>query len=364
MKGCCQVQNKEAEDEKMRTMKEAVFEGIEKIVVREVPVPECEPDGMLVKVETCCICGGDIRNFHTGLRYGVEKQIMGHEIAGVVAEVGSNVTRFKVGDRVAIAPDVSCGECYYCKRGLVNLCVNHKMLGTNWPGGFAQYIYLPPVVMSRGFVEHIPDHLSFDEAAMAEPAASVIACQENNNVSLGDTVVIIGDGPIGCLHIEVARARGASKIIMVGLTRLHSVGQFNPDYIINSATQDPVSEVLKITEGLGADIVICAAPVTEIQEQAVEMVRKRGKVVLFGGVNKNKPMTTLNSNLIHYNEITVVGSFSYPATGLAKAVKLISEGRISARKYVTRTVKLDEIPEGMAYAEQGKALRVAVKPWE
>lgn len=351
-------------DLNMQTMKAAVFEGIEKMTVREVPVPQCEDGGMLVRVETCCICGGDIRNFHTGLRYGMEKQVMGHEIAGVVEETGKSVTRFKPGDRVAIAPDVSCGQCYYCKRGLVNLCTDHKMLGTNWPGGFAQYIYLPPVVMSRGFVERVPETIDFDEAAMAEPASSVIACQEYNNVSPGDTVVIIGDGPIGCMHIEVARARGASRIIMVGLTRLDSVPMFKPDHIINSAEQDPVKEVLTITEGLGADIVICAAPVTSIQEQGVEMVRKRGKVVLFGGVNKNNPMTTLNSNLIHYNEITVVGAFSYPSTGLLKAVNMIAEGRISAKKYVTKTVKLDEIPEGIAYAEQGKALRVAVKPWE
>lgn len=348
----------------MEMMKAAVFEGIETIVTREVPVPLCEEDGVLVRVEACCICGGDIRNFHTGLRYGIEKQIMGHEISGMVFETGCKVSRFKVGDRVAIAPDVSCGECYYCKRGLVNLCTNHRMLGTNWPGGFAQYIYLPGIVLSRGFVELIPDQLSFEEAAMAEPASSVIACQEYNQVSLGDTVVIIGDGPIGCLHIEVARARGAARIIMVGLTRLASVPQFKPDFIIDSATQNPVEEVLKITGGFGADIVICAAPVTSIQQQGIEMVRKRGRVVLFGGVNKNNPMTTLDSNMIHYNEITVTGAFSYPATGLLKAVNLIAEGKITAKKYVTKSVKLEEIPEGISFAEQGKALRVVVKPWE
>jgi L-iditol 2-dehydrogenase len=348
----------------MRMMKAAVFEGIENIVVREIPIPVCEEDGMLVKVDSCGICGGDIRNYHTGLRAGVERQVMGHEIAGVVEEVGSKVTRFKVGDKVAMAPDVSCGECYYCKRGLVNLCVDHKMLGTHWAGGFAQYVYLPSVVINRGFVEPMPEGLSFEEAAMGEPASSVIACQEYNNVSLGDTVVVIGDGPIGCIHIEVARARGASKIIMVGLTRLESIPQFKPDHIINSATQNPVEEVLKITGGLGADIVICAAPVTAIQEQAVEMVRKRGKVIFFGGVNKNNPMTSLNSNLIHYNELSVVGAFSYPATGLQKSLKFIHEGKISAKKYVTKTVKLGEIPQGISCAEQGKALKVVIKPWE
>lgn len=348
----------------MQTMKAAVFEGIEKLAIREVTVPRCGRGELLVKVEACCICGGDIRNFHSGLRYGIEKQVMGHEIAGIVAEAGEGVTRFKSGDRVALAPDVSCGECYYCRRGLVNLCLHHKMLGTNWPGGFAQYIHLPAEVLTRGFVEPIPDHIGFEEAAMAEPASSVIACQEFNNVSLGDTVVILGDGPIGCLHIEVARARGASRIIMSGLTRLEAIPQFEPDLIINSATQNPVEAVLKATGGIGADIVICAAPVTSIQEQAVEMARKRGRVVFFGGVNKNQPMTTLNSNLIHYHELTIVGAFSYPATGLQKAVQMIAEKKIAARKYVTKTVRLEEIPEGIAYAEQGKALRVAVKPWD
>jgi len=347
----------------MRTMKAAVFEGIENIAVRELPVPQCEDDGMLVKVEACGICGGDIRNYHNGLRAGVEKQIMGHEIAGIVEEAGRKVKRFKAGDRVALAPDVSCGGCYYCKRGLVNLCMQHRMLGTHWPGGFAQYVYLPSIVLERGFVEPIPDGLGFDEAAMAEPSSSVVACQEYNNVSLGDTVAIIGDGPIGCLHVEVARARGASKIIVIGLLRLDSLPQFNPDYIINAASQDPVEEVLKITGGLGADIAICANPVAKTQGQAVEMVRKRGKVIFFGGLPKNNPMTTLNGNLIHYNELSIVGAFSYPSTGLQKALNLIYEGRISAEKYVTKTVSLDEIPQGISLAEQGKALKVVIKPW-
>ncbi len=348
----------------MATMKAMYFEAIEKMVLKEVPVPKCEEDDVLVKVEACGICGGDIRNFYQGLRADVGSQIMGHEIGGKVVEIGAKVSRFQVGDRVAMAPDVSCGECYYCKRGLVNLCVDHKMLGTHFPGGFAQYILVPGFVLQRGFIEKIPDTLTYDQATLAEPASSVIACQELNGVSAGDCVVIIGDGPIGCMHIEVARARGASQVIMVGLTRLHEVPQFSPDYIIDAAKQNPVEEVLKITNGLGADIVICANPVASTQQQAVEMVRKRGKVVLFGGVPKSNPMTTLNSNLIHYNEITVIGAFSYPRVGLERAIKYINEGKISADKYITQTVKLDELAGGIQLAKQGKALKVVVKPWE
>jgi L-iditol 2-dehydrogenase len=288
---------------------------------------------------------------------------MGHEVAGIVEETGAQISSFKPGDRVALAPDVSCGECWYCKRGLVNLCDNHKMLGTHWPGGFAQFVYLPGIIMRRGFVEKMPEGMSFDQGAMAEPASSVIACQKRNNVSLGDIVVIIGDGPVGCLHMEVARARGASTVIMVGLTRLDFVPQFGPDHIINAATQDPVAEVRRITGGRGADIAICANPVAKTQQQAIDMVRKRGRVVFFGGVNKKDPLTTLNANTIHYNELLITGAFSYPSTGLAEALAAIHEKRISADKYVTASVKLDEIPRGIQLAEQGRALKVAVKPW-
>lgn len=345
-------------------MKAAVFEGIENIVVRDMPIPRCEKDGMLVKVLSCGICGSDIRNFHNGLKGGIEKQVMGHEIAGIVEQVGSSMTRFKPGDRVAIAPDVSCGDCYYCKRGLVNLCASHKLIGTHWPGGFAQYIYLPVQVLSRGFVEPIPEGMSFDHAAFAETASAVIACQEYNNVSLGDTVVIIGDGPVGCLHIEIARARGASRVIVVGLDRLAMAEKFNPDYIFSNADPQTVTgEIRKITGGIGADIVICAVPSVKPHQQAIDMLRKRGKLVIYGGVPKNNEMTVLNSNTIHYNEITVVGAFSYPSTGLEKALKAIHEGKVSPDKYITKTVALDAVVEGIRYAEQGKALKVMVKPW-
>lgn len=344
-------------------MKAAVFKGIENMKHCDVPKPVCEKDGILVRVESCCICGGDIRNFHNGLRHGVESQIMGHEIGGIIEEVGEEITSFQVGDRVAIAPDVSCGECYYCKRGMVNLCNNHRMLGTHWPGGFAQFIYLPKEVWSRGFIEKIPDSMTYDQAALAEPASSVIACQEYNNVKVGDTVVIIGDGPIGCLHIEVARARGASKIIMVGISKLDLAAHFKPDYLIHAIEKEPISEVLKITDGIGADIVICANPVTSTQQQAVEMVRKRGRVVLFGGVPKDNNMTSLDSNRIHYNEITVVGAFSYPAIGLEEAVKYINDGLIHPELYIHKLLPLSQIEEGFELAKQGKVLKVVVKPW-
>jgi L-iditol 2-dehydrogenase len=342
----------------------AVFEGIERIVVRNLPDPKAGPGDVVVKVEACGLCGSDIRNFHGGLRGGVTGQVMGHEIAGSVVEAGSGVERFKVGDRVAVAPDVSCGSCFYCRRGWVNLCVDHRMIGTHWPGGFAEYLHLPPVVLAHGMVHHLPEGLSFDHAALSEPASSVLAAQENAGVGLGDTVLVIGDGPIGCLHLEVARARGAATVIMVGLARLEQARPFRPDHLIDAARQDPVAEVRRITRGLGADVAIVATPVAKTQAQAVEAVRKRGKVILFGGLPKNDSSTTLNANLVHYGEISVVGAFSYPAWMHQRALEVIASGRIDASKYFNLTVGLDGIVEGIQAAESGRALKVLVKPWQ
>lgn len=327
-------------------------------------MPACGPAEMIVNVKGCSICGGDIRNYHNGLKGGVTDQIMGHEIAGVVEEVGAEVTRFQVGDRVAIAPDVSCGHCFYCKRGLVNLCVNHKMLGTHWPGGFAQYVHLPQVVLEHGMVHHIPDGLEFEAATLAEPASSVIASQMNAGIGLGDTVLIIGDGPIGCMHLEIARANGAAKVILAGKKRLPLVSAFEPDALIDSTTQELVSEVLKLTNSLGADAAICANARTSSQELAVEAVRKRGTVILFGGVPKSNPMTTLNSNLIHYNELILLGAFSYPAYINEMALHVIHAGQINAHKYISNVVSLERMVEdGIKAAEAGEALKVVVNPW-
>ena len=206
--------------------------------------------------------------------------------------------------------------------------------------------------------------MSFEAATLAEPASSVLASQLNAGVGLGDTVLIIGDGPIGCLHTEVARARGASKVIMAGLMRLHIAKNFEPDYLIDAGSQDTVEEVLKITNGLGADIAIIANPVVKTQEQGVESVRKRGKVILFGGVPKTQPMTSLNSNLIHYNELVVMGAFSYPAYVNEMALHVINEGKITASKYITKVVSLENmVNEGIKAAEAGEALKVVINPW-
>lgn len=345
-------------------MKAAVFEDIERIVIRDIPKPLCPKDGILVKVEACGICGGDIRNYSQGLKNGIKNQVMGHEISGVVEEAAEGCG-FKPGDRIATAPDISCGQCYYCKRGLVNLCQNHRMLGTHVQGGFAQYIALPGFVLQHGFVEKFPEDMTFVQAAFAEKVSGVYACQERIGVSLGDTVVIIGDGPVGCLHAEIARARGAAKVIVAGMDRMDFVKRFPVDEILDNRDREAVVErVMEMTEGIGADVVICAVPVTAVQADALRMVRKRGIVVIYGGApGDERRMTVMDSNLIHYNEIMVVGSFSYPAQGIQNALAQIEQGNVSTEKYISREIPLEELVNGMMEMKSGRALNIMVRPW-
>ena len=346
------------------TMKAAVFKDLGQIVVEERPIPQCPEDGLLVKVHFCGICGGDYRNFKNGLKGGVKNQIMGHEISGEIVEVGSLVDNWQVGQRVAMAPDVSCGKCWYCKRGMVNLCLDHKMLGTHFPGGYAQYMALPKEVLEHGFVELIPEGMSYEFAAFAEAASGVVACQKRLNVSAGDTVVIIGDGPIGCLHVDVAHARGA-KVIMAARGKIDLVGAFSPDLIVNNRNpEEATRQVLEFTKGIGADFVILAVPNVEAQAQALAMSRKRGTVVIYGGAPKDKAVSQMDSNLIHYSEINVTGSFSYSATGLIDALEAIHSGQIHAEKYLNAVVSLEELPEVMPRNVHKDALKVLIDPWK
>lgn len=344
-------------------MKAAVFRHAECMETEEIPIPKCPPKGLLVKVHACGICGGDIRNFHNGLKNGISNQIMGHEIGGEIVEAAEGVNGFQSGDRVAVAPDVSCGECYYCKRGFVNLCENHRMLGTHFPGGFAQYIALPEIVLKRGFVEKIPEDMSYDYAAFAEPVSGVLACQAQHQIQYGDTVIVIGDGPIGCLHMETAKARGASRVIMLARGRILLAKQFGfPELFYNGKPEEVTEEVKKLI-GPGADVVICAVPNTAAQQQALNLVRKRGKVIIYGGVAKQNPMTTLDSNKIHYDEITVTGSFSYPSTGIYDALMAIQREDIHAGMYLGQKVGIGDVVRGMEMMTTGKALKVIVNPW-
>jgi L-iditol 2-dehydrogenase len=274
------------------------------------------------------------------------------------------VKEYCLGDRLAIAPDVHCGRCYYCQHGFHNLCNHLHLIGITpgYNGGFAEYVVLTAEVLSGGIVHQITEGLSYPQAALAEPLSSVLAAHEEAGTTLGDVVVVMGAGPIGCLHIRVANARGAQVILSEpSALRRQIAKRFDPELIIDPLAQNLVEEVRQATQGRGADIAICANPVAATHTQAVELVRKRGKVLLFGGLPKDSPMTTLDGNRIHYNEISVIGTFSYHPMYHALALETIEHGIVKSEDIITHTFSLDKIDEAFQTASSGEALKVMVQ---
>ncbi|WP_446898986.1 alcohol dehydrogenase catalytic domain-containing protein [Clostridium sp. LBM24168] len=227
------------------------------------------------------LCGSDIRTIIFG-HYKVKyPQIIGHEISGQVVQIGRNVKKFKNGDKLFISPVVPCHDCKPCRMGLDGLCDNLGLIGTNIQGDYAEYMLLTEEIINKGLALVIPKDISYEEAVMTEPLSSVYACQENINVTLGDTVVVIGLGPIGSLHTELAKIKGAKTVIAIeqSESRLDRSKQFGADYFINSSKEDSIARVREITGGWGAEKVIVACPSTDAQKQAVSMACKTGTVV-------------------------------------------------------------------------------------
>ena len=345
-------------------MKAAVLEELNKMVVKEVPEPEVGKGDVLVRIKACAICGSEIRTFHYGHKLVAPPRIIGHEMAGIITRAGGEVKGFKEGDRVTVATSVPCLTCDTCNRGYFNLCDNLTGVGFNYGGGFAEYSVIPEPVLRANNLLKLPDNLSFEYASISEPLACCINGQELSGVKKGDTVVIIGAGPIGCMNIAMARARGANKIIVCQRSeaRLNIARRFGADHYINSGNTDPIKEVTDITNGRGADVVIVAAPSGEAQEQALHMAAKRGRVNLFGGLPRSKPTITFDSNLVHYKEIFVHGAYGSTAGQHQEALNLLSSGRIDAKSFISGTVSLDRILEGFKMAEEGKLLKIVVLP--
>lgn len=345
-------------------MKAAVFEALDKMVINEVSTPKADDDSVLVKVKACAVCGSDVRIYHHGNSRVNPPQILGHEMAGEVVEAGKNVSKFKIGDRVAIGADVPCGECVFCEAGIGNNCQINYAMGYQFAGGFAEYVQLNRIVVNYGPVHKIPEHISFDEAALAEPLGCVLNALELSNIKLGDTVVIIGAGPIGCMIIEVARKMGASRIIVVQRSRprLEMAKKFGADTYICSSEEDGVTRVLEETKGLGADVVITSNPSPEAQTDAIKMAKNRARVNLFGGLPKTKSMVTIDTNIIHYKELFVHGAHGALPIHHRKALELIASGTINASNYISHRFRLDDILAAISTAESHAGMRVIVNP--
>ena len=345
-------------------MKAAFLTSPRMLELREIPEPNVPDDGLVMEIKACGICGSDLRRWNEGPPPNSEGVVPGHEAAGIVTKVGSKCRDFTPGDRIAIAPDIHCGQCYYCQKNLYNLCDKLHFVGITpgYPGGFAEQMVLTNEILEYGIVNKIPEGLSFTHAAVSELCNSVLSTHEKAGTDKNDTVVVIGAGPAGCLHISVAKQRGAKVIVLeISQARRQMALKFEPDLMIDASSEDVIDRVREFTSGVGADIVICANPVAATQTLAVQMVRKAGKVMLFGGLPKANPMITLDGNLIHYGEIEVIGAFSYHPRFHKLALDLLAGGKLPVTSLITHTFELDKINEAYQTAVSGKALKVVIE---
>jgi L-iditol 2-dehydrogenase len=345
-------------------MKAAVMEGCDVLTVKDIAEPACGVNEAIVRVEACAVCGSDIRIFHYGNDRVKPPSVIGHEIAGTVVETGKQVTRVKVGDRIALGADVPCGKCYWCVNGMGTNCAINYAIGYQFPGGFQQYMLLNQTTLDYGPVTNIPDHVSFDEAAIAEPLGCAINGLELAKFGLGRSICIIGLGPIGCMMLELSKVYGASKVFAVQRSRkrLEQARKFLPGArFIATEDEDPVKVVLEETGGEGVDLAITTAGTVKAHEDAIMMVRHRGYVNLFGGL-KNQPKLTLDSNIIHYRECYIMGSHGALPRHHEMAVGLIASDRVHAREYVSKKCALDDIRNAFDYHESRAGLKVIVTP--
>lgn len=345
-------------------MKALVLEGKEKFVYKDVALPQCPPDGLLIKIDSVGLCGSDVRTYFHGHHHITYPCILGHENAGTIVEIGTDIKDYKVNDKIIVNPVLPCGKCWYCQNGWQHMCSDRLTYGHHIQGGFAEYMAVPGIGLERGQIIKIPQDVSTDDIVVVELLSSVINSQEYANVTLGETVAIFGAGPIGCLHSEVARLRGAKKIIMIDINdkRLELSEKFSVTYTINSSKVDLKKAIFNLTEGFGVDIVISATPVVETQAQGLDLLRKRGRLVLFGGVSAENPYTTLDSNKIHYNELAVLGSFAYGPNNFQKAFDLIVNKMINTNGFITHVLPLKDAEKGIKEIKAGNALKVVLKP--
>jgi len=345
-------------------MKAIRFYAPQDIRLEEVETPKIGPDEILVKVEIALTCGTDVKMYKRGHPLVKPPLIFGHEFAGVVAEVGRNVTRFKKGQRVVAANSAPCNACYFCKIGKPNLCEHllETLIGFSVSGAYAEYVRIPAPIVKQNTYE-LPDNVSFEEAALLEPLACVVNGNREANIKIGDTVVVIGAGPIGLMHVQLAKISGAKNVICTDLKeeRLKIAAEVGADTLINASKEDQLKSIKELTNGLGADVVIEAVGLPQTWELAVAMTRKAGTTILFGGCPSGTKIT-LDTQRIHYEDLTIKGIFHHTPLSVKRAYELITSKLFNGKPLITDKMPLSELEQALKKMIEGKCIKIALQP--
>ncbi|MFD0534687.1 zinc-dependent dehydrogenase [Actinomadura luteofluorescens] len=346
-------------------MKVARFYAPADIRLEDAPEPEPGPGELKIRVRNCSTCGTDVKISRFGHHHIVPPRVMGHEIAGEVVEAGAGAGDWAAGDRVQVIAAIPCGRCAECRRGRMTVCAAQESMGYHYDGGFAEYMIVPAKVLAVDGVNRIPDGVSFAEASVAEPLACVLNGQELARVGEGDDVVVFGSGPVGCLHVRVARARGAARVFLVEVNaeRLQRAAALvKPDAALDAGAVDVVEEILERTGGRGADVAITAAASGAAQGLAQRLVAPGGRVSLFGGLPKDDPVVPVDANRVHYRELSLVGANGSSPAHNARALEMIGSGRVPVEDLITHRLPLDALHDALDLVTRGAAIKVTIEP--
>jgi L-iditol 2-dehydrogenase len=343
-------------------MRAVVYHAPHDLRLENVPQPAVPPDSLLLRVGSSSICGTDLRIYHGAHRMypAGTTRIPGHEVAGEIVEVGSQVKGLHAGQHVFVAPNMGCGHCRQCVSGRNNLCADFTAFGINMDGSFAEYMLVPPAAIRQGNLIPISADLDPAVAALIEPFACVLRGQDAVNVQVGDNVLVIGAGPIGIMHVLLARLRGAGKVILSELLpeRLEQARRFDPDRLVNPAEENLAGVIAEETQGRGVDVIQIAAPAHRAQEEALDLAAIGGRINFFGGLPKDRPIITFNSNTVHYKELLVTGTTACSTSDCHRAADIVLSDRVDLSGLVSARFLLEDVDEAFALAEARGVLKV------
>ena len=321
-------------------MKAAVLEEVGKLRLKDVPVPQPKNNEVLIRVRVCGICGTDIKLYKGDYTANVPV-ILGHEFSGEIVEIGKEVKDLKVGDRVVVDPNEPCGKCYWCRSGKSTFCKNMPAYGVLSNGAFAEYI----VVGEKGTYK-IPDALDYEKASFCEPVSCAIHGIDRAMIKPGETVTIIGGGQMGQILLQLAKNAGASKLIMITRSqwKLDLAKSFGATHLISAKKENVTESIMDITNGLGCDVVIEAVGSPRTVEQAFNLAKKSGRVVIFGFSPEKEKATFVPFDLLS-KELSILGSWVNPYT-FSRAIEIIASHQINLDPIISKKLNLDEIMEG------------------
>lgn len=336
--------------------------GKEILKLEKVEEPKLEADEAILRVRATNICATDIKAYTTGARTKVPI-ILGHEFAGDIIDASPNLKDY-IGKRVVVDPDISDGNCEYCLRGEHALCPNLYTIGIDIDGSFAEYVKIPGQAFRVGCVQEIPANMSYEEASLVEPFAACFRGQRKLEIKPGDIVTIIGAGPIGLMHLKLAKLFGASKVIMSEIyeQRIKMAERMGADYVINPMEEDLEKKIMELTDQKGSDAVIVAVASPQAQKDALKIVRRGGRINFFAGLPAGKEIVDINTNIIHYKQIIVLGTSMPDIHDFKKMIDILSSKIIDVKPFITHTFSLQDSMTAFSLAMKGEGLKIQLKP--